>query len=223
MRAALPPPPPDQVTVRTWPFFGDPLDQDESGTCVAHAGAHAIHCGPISHRKFLDRWALYRLIVTLDEFPDNDHEANEPDNNKLVYGSSGLGGAKALEKMGLISEYKWALGDLNAAIAWVLTRGPVMVGTNWYSSMFTPTPEGLIKISPGSHNAGGHEYLWRGVDMRRGLAEIVNSWGPQWNAHATGRWGTARIRPGHAVVPLEVLERLIVREDGDAVSIIEKK
>jgi len=207
--------------LKTWEFLRDPLNQDETGTCGGHAGAHAIHCAPISHRGFLNPFDLYREAVGLDEYLDNESDANEQDNMKLQAGTSGTGVAKALAKRGLITDYLWA-AEMRDAILWVLTRGPVMVGSNWYSSMFVPTPEGFVKISRTAPRVGGHEYLWRAVDVPRGVGEFVQSWGPKWNAHPTGRWQHTHVRPGHFLMDLDTLERLF-REDGDAVSIREKR
>lgn len=205
---------------KTWGFRGAPLDQGNTGTCVAHAAAHFIHASPFSHRKFIDPFKLYRELVLLDEYPENDHEAEEQSVSGLQMGSSGTGGAKALHKRGLISEYLWAQ-RMEDAITWVLTRGPVMLGTNWYNSMFQATPDGMLKIAAGSGIAGGHEWLIRGADKKKGRALMVNSWGPGWGG-GTGKWTAgAKIPGGHAVVDFETLARLF-HEDGDAVSCLEK-
>lgn len=218
---AAPPPALPVPDLRTWPFSGIPLDQGETGTCTTHAAAHFLHCGPLPHRGFLNPFDLYRETVLLDEYTDNDAEATGPI-EKMQGGSSGTGAAKALEKRGLISEYLWAdtLADLTL---WVLTRGPVMVGTNWYRGMFEPTPEGFVKIPQRDRIAGGHEWLIRAVDVRRGVAEAVNSWGIlRFNAAPTGKWGGSKLRPGHFLIDMNTLERLF-HEDGDVVSCIEKK
>jgi hypothetical protein len=222
MRRLLAEPPPTLPVpdLKTWDFLGEPLDQGKTATCTAHAGAHMIHAAPIRHRGFLNPWQLYREVVLFDEYLENDIESTEADNQKLQAGSSGTGVAKAIEKRGLISEYLWA-AEMRDALLWVLTRGPVMIGTNWYRSMFKPTPEGFVKIGSTSPIAGGHEWLLRGVDMKRGVALAVNSWGPDWNAAATGRWVRAHVRPGHFLIDFGTLERLF-NEDGDAVSALEK-
>lgn len=226
MRRLLAEPPPALPVpdLKTWGFLGNPLNQGETGTCTAHAGAHFLHAAPILHRGFVDPWKLYREVVLADEYGENDHEATAPEvpgHLNMQSGSSGTGVAKALEKRGLISEYLWA-DELRDALLWILTRGPVMVGSNWYSSMFDPTAEGFLKISPAARLEGGHEWILRGADMKRGVALAVNSWGAGWNANATGRWVRARVRPGHFLVDFAVLERLF-QEDGDAVSALEKR
>jgi hypothetical protein len=206
--------------LKTWDFRGYPLDQGNTGTCTAHAAAHFIHSAPLSHRGFMDPFALYREIVLLDEWTDNDREAQGPISG-MQGGSSGTGAAKALEKRGLISEYLWA-AEMRDAILWLLTRGPVMVGSNWYSSMFTATKEGFVKITQAASIAGGHEWILRAADTRRAVCLGVNSWGADWNRDATGLWVRARLRPGQFLIDFGTLERLFL-EDGDAVSAIERR
>lgn len=203
---------------KTWTFKGNVvLDQGASGTCTGHAGVHFIHCAPLSHKAFLDPYKLYREAVLLDEYSNNDGDATLQPDSALQGGSSGTGIAKALAKRDLIqAEYVWG-STSREAIEWVLTRGPVMMGSNWYESMFNPTLEGFVKITPGTTLAGGHEYVIRGVDQRRAIAELVNSWGSRWNA-GPGK----KTRPGFFLMDFETLERLF-NEDGDAVSCLEKK
>jgi hypothetical protein len=205
------------IIQKTWGFKGVALDQGNTGTCTGHAGAHFIHCSPISHRGFLDPFALYREAVLLDEYDDNDDDATKITNAGLQAGSSGTGVAKALSRRELITEYLWAQ-RFEDAITWVLTRGPVMVGSNWYSSMMNVSPAGHLVISPGAGIVGGHEWLIRGANKKRGLALVVNSWGPAWGG--VGRWESAKVRPGHALIDFATLARLF-HEDGDAVSAIE--
>jgi len=202
---------------KTWTFKGPMvLDQGGSGTCTGHAGVHFIHAAPLSHKAFLDPYALYREAVLLDEYTDNDGDANCV-GAACQAGSSGTGIAKALAKRDLIqAEYVWG-STSREAIEWVLTRGPVMMGSNWYDGMFNPTLEGFVKIKPNDTIAGGHEYVIRGVDQRRAVAELVNSWGTRWNG-GTGK----KCRAGFFLMDFETLERLF-SEDGDAVSCLEKK
>jgi hypothetical protein len=208
--------------VRTWGFYGSVLDQRSTSTCTGHAGSHFIHCEPLAHRGFLNPFALYREAVARDEYHENDREATELDDDKLVTGSSGTGVAKALRDRGLIEgAFLWA-SEMRDALLWVLTRGPVMVGSNWYSSFGEPTPEGFIKITSSARVIGGHEYLIRGVDMPRGVALAVNSWGPDWNSRSEGRWGKQPLKDGHFLIDHGTLDRLF-DEEGDGVSALEKR
>jgi len=91
----------------------------------------------------------------------------------------------------------------------ILTKGPVVVGTNWYMDMFTPVVKtGYLEI--GGSIAGGHSYYLPGVDFHRanpdgthGAVRMVNSWGPGWG------------EKGRAWMTMADLDRLI-KEDGEA-------
>lgn len=217
MAAMLPGPTAPLPTNKRWNFRGAVLDQGSTQTCTAHAAAHFYRAEPIQHRRDINPYDLYREGVLLDEWKQNDIEATYPD-SKLQWGSSGRGMVKALEARGLIQEYRWA-STLREATEWVLTRGPVLIGTNWYHDFEQPTREGFVtfKSQKGGGVAGGHETLLRGVDTTKGIALVVNSWGPGWNS------GKAKKCPkGHFLISFEDLERLF-HEDGDAVSPIEKK
>lgn len=202
-------------TKKTWAFDGSVLDQRSSGTCTGHAGAHFIHCAPLRHKGFLNPFTLYREAVLLDEYGDNDGDATITDDMALDGGSSGTGVAKALDRRGLLTEYVWG-STLAEIVRWVQSRGPVMLGSNWYSSMFNPTLEGFVKIAPNATIDGGHEFVLRGVDTSRGIGNLINSWSPRWNS-GPGK----KCRPGHFLASFETLERLM-HEDGDGVSAIEK-
>lgn len=176
------------------------LDQGQEPTCVGNARTHDLAASPEPLKlqtgaPFDEHFAvgLYNKAQMLDEWPGEDYE-----------GTSVLAGAKAASELGFIGEYRWAFDhdDLLKAIAFV---GPAVVGTNWYNSMFSPGPYGILDVDPSSGVAGGHSYLLRGVIAnedykrklvggskrnRRGvsLLRMTNSWGRNW-----GRDGDAFI------------------------------
>ena len=99
-------------------------------------------------------------------------------------GSSGLGAAKALKKLGLATGYTHAfsLDALKSA----LQAGPVMVGTVWLESMFDPDPKaGFVKVDRRSQVAGGHEYVLSAYDAARQAFRIDNSWGESWGLNGS--------------------------------------
>lgn len=122
---------------------------------------------------------LYSLATHLDaipgEYPPNDT------------GSSGIGVAKALVKLGLATTYQHAFSL--AAVNSALQAGPVLIGIPWYNSCYTPDATGLIKVDAGSGTAGGHELLitaWDGSDRYR----VANSWGTGWGIMGYGYLNT---------------------------------
>jgi len=144
-----------------------------------------------------------------DPWPSNDDEANLPDGDTgLDEGTSVRAGAEAVTAFGLLKSYVWAFA-LQPAVEWVLTEGPVVLGTNWYSS-FRPDAESIIRITADATVVGGHAYLWRGVDARRALALCSNSWGDDWG------------KSGDFYLPFRDLERLI-HEDGEVCSAVQQK
>lgn len=196
-------------TAHTWRIAPTALNQGHTGTCVGHGWDNFLRSAPTRTTKDADRlrWDIYRAAVPIDEWPDNDGEAALPDNDPgMQSGTSVRAGAQAVTNMGRLKSYLWAF-ELQPALEWVLTEGPVVLGVNWYSS-FSPDKEGICRITPTATVAGGHCFLWRGADTRRGLARCSNSWGDAWGLS------------GDFYLPLRDVERLI-HEQGEACTAVE--
>ena len=118
---------------------------------------------------------VYKLATTLDDI----RGSYPPDDT----GSSGLGAAKALKKLGLATGYTHAfsLDALKSA----LQSGPVMVGTVWLDSMFDPTAAGNITVDRKSQVAGGHEYVLSAYDANARQFRADNSWGESWGVRGS--------------------------------------
>jgi hypothetical protein len=188
---------------RYWPFPFPPLDQGPYGTCVGHGWKHDLMCAPgRAIKPDVDPTAL----TVYYEACDNDEWAAN-DNHDLDFGTSVRGGAIALQKRGLLTNYYWAT-DLATAIEYVLTQGPVVIGINWYDSMFYPDSSDTIRV--GGSIAGGHCLLVQGANSQSGHVRLVNSWGPSWGNN------------GRVWLPFEDLERLI-REDGEVCAATEPR
>lgn len=112
-------------------------------------------------------------------------------------GSNGVSVAKVLQEWGVIDEYRHAFGlqDLLSA----LQTGSAIMGSNWYSSMFSPV-NGLVSIN--GYVAGGHEFTAVAVDTRLQLIRFANSWGSSWGDR------------GYFSMTYATVERLLA-EDGD--------
>lgn len=174
-------------------WWGNQFDQPQ---CVGYAWTHWLEDGPVAQPgipPIVDPAFLYAAAQKVDEWPGEGYE-----------GTSVRAGAKVLQSMGFISEYRWAtsLADIVDA---VLHIGPVVVGTNWYSNMFDYELEApytnTIDVSGGL--AGGHAWLLNGYDEARGVLRGKNSWGRGWG------WG------GSFMIKMEDVERLL-NEDGEA-------
>lgn len=193
---------------KTWGINKTALDQGETGTCVGHGWRNFLRCAPIRTTAAKpSAFDIYRSAVLKDPWPDNDDEANLPDGDPgLDTGTSVRAGAEALDELGFLKSYVWSF-SLQPAVEWVLTLGPVVLGTNWYSS-FRPDAGGIVRISADASVVGGHCYLWRGVDTRRALALCSNSWGDGWG------------KSGDFYLPFRDLERLIL-EEGEVCSAVQ--
>jgi hypothetical protein len=197
-------------TRKLWSIPSTALDQGKTGTCVGHAWRNFLRCAPEKYtEKKPSAFDIYRDAVLRDPWKDNDNEAKLPDHDKkLDSGTTVRAGAQALEAKGRLESYVWAF-SLQTAVEWVLTEGPVVLGTNWYTS-FDPDEEGIIRITPTAKVDGGHAYLMRGADTKRALARCCNSWGDVWGVS------------GDFYLPFRDLERLI-HEEGEACAAVEKK
>ena len=193
-------------TRKTWAIAAKNLDQGDFGTCVGNGWANFLRCAPIQTTAD-ESMALkiYDAAITLDEWTDNDNDTDRQ------MGTSVRAGAEAVTNMGRLKSYLWAF-ELQPAVEWVLTMGPVVLGTNFYTSMFRPDAQGIVQIKPRDRIEGGHCYLWRGVDTKKALAHCVNSWGDSWNP----------VMSGDFLIPLRDVERLI-HEDGEVSTAVQKK
>lgn len=159
-----------------WRHYGPVLDQGQVGSCTGNAAAQALNTKPFhvvgsACLKEPDAVALYTLATQLDSYP-----GSYPDQDT---GSDGLSVAKAAQQKGYITGYQHSFGLDHLLSA--LQFGPSIVGTVWTNDMFYPDAEGFVKPTGG--DAGGHEYLCSGVNMKYRFLRFLNSWSPLWGKH----------------------------------------
>lgn len=172
-------------------FFGN---QGQNPYCVGFAWVHWLSNHPV--RQWVNPEGVYHVAQRFDEWPGEDYE-----------GTSVRAGAKVLQSLGFISEYRWGF-DLPSIVATVLEVGPVVFGTDWYEGMSEPDKYGYL--NPTGQILGGHAYLVNGVDTRRQRFRIKNSWGQDWGIK------------GRAYLSFADAEKLIT-EGGEACLAIEIK
>lgn len=137
-----------------------------SHNCVAFSWAQWANFSPVN-----DNWAddvahtLYYEIKVIDGEPGQED------------GSSVHSGAVAIKNRKRLSTYVWA-STVDEIAQWVLAKGPVTVGTDWYDSMFGPDANFFVR--PTGNIAGGHAYLIVGVDTLKRFFTCANSWGTSW-------------------------------------------
>lgn len=188
-----------EVRKRMWRWGLPLLDQGPTPRCVGFSAYELLRCSPIRNKpsSYFTPAKIYNGAQQNDEWPGEDYE-----------GSSVRGAMKFLHKEGFISEYKWAF-DAETLLNYVLTCGPMNVGTNWYEKMDDVDSHGYIW--PEGGEPAGHAWLIIGVDRdaknpdgTQGRATMLNSWG-KWGIKGTGR----------AHLTFESIAKLIA-EDGEA-------
>lgn len=166
--------------------------------CVAYAWLHWMEDGPISYNlrspavRRKPQWTpleVYREAQQVDEWPGERYN-----------GTSVRAGAKVLRARGVISSFYWAW-DVDTLLRAVDVLGPVVMGTNWYTSMFRPDSTGLVKVQ--GRVEGGHAWVVNGYNRNRGLVRAKNSWGRGWG------------KKGYFYLSIDDLARLL-SEQGDA-------
>jgi hypothetical protein len=166
-----------------WSDAAPILNQGSIGGCVGWTGADILNTDmfkPVRDKfnkgqYFTDADGLrfYELATRCDSIPGN----YPPDDT----GSSGLGLAKALTKLGLIDKYEHGFG-MDHLFSGIMTQ-PIAMGTLWTNDMFNPDSEGIVHVGQltDSNIAGGHEWMLRGIDMERELGLARNHWAANWD------------------------------------------
>lgn len=163
--------------------YGSVLNQGQLGACTGFTGAHNLNSAPMRSIftllksptfKAEDAISFYSGATARDPFPG----VYPPDDT----GSSGLAVAQELQARGHVKLYEWAFGFQHGL--GVISQRPLMQGSYWTYNMFYPTIDGQVRPTGG--DAGGHEYLWMGVELRSKTTRsdnrswFLNSWGAEW-------------------------------------------
>lgn len=179
-------------------------DQGRSSECVVYSWSHWLEDGPVIQNVILGRQKpmfntteFYEKCQLWDQIPGNDYD-----------GTTVRAGAKVLQKLGIIGEYRWAK-TIDEVIAVVTHIGPMVVGTRWTQNMGRPTSHRYIMRPTGNEN-GHHAYLINGIDNNKELFRIKNSWGRNWADR------------GHAYMSFRNFER-VLDDRGEACVAFENK
>lgn len=171
------------------------LNQADTPHCVGFSCAGFGNCLPVDdeYRDDDGHWFYYRA----KEF---DGEAGAEN------GSCMRSGALALRLKGRINAFAFAK-NIWEIIAWIQSKGPLLIGTNWYEGMFDPDKAGYVK--PTGLLAGGHAYLLTGFKPLTLTFTFANSWGAQWGLKGMFKmrlWDFARLlsEDGEAVAAVEL-------------------
>lgn len=190
--------PAEEIPLRgyTW-AVGQWFDQGREGACVGFGFAHELVAKPrvSTNVTAATARAIYHNAQREDPWDGGSYPGAFP----FYEGTAVDAGASVLKKAGHYTEYRWAHTEREMAVT-VGYKGPVVIGINWYTGMFTPNQDGFLEVT--GQIEGGHCILVHGFSPKRGLYKLWNSWGPDW-----GVGGTAYVSRGD-------MARLIA-ENGD--------
>lgn len=159
--------PPVAITGARYWSPGPVLDQGAKPECVGYGWRGWLTASPIRTRTVQPLPSeIYRQAQLVDEWDGQDYD-----------GTSVRAGAKVIAALGHIQRYLWAGHELDVR-QWIHQEGPVVMGTNWYGSMFEPDRSGMVHIE--GQIAGGHCYLITGHSALRRAYRCQNSWGTIW-------------------------------------------
>lgn len=189
------------VTFRYWSDSTWRGDQGNTPQCVGYSAVHRIENSPRTYPAagpIIAPKKLYDFAQANDEWPGADYD-----------GTSCRAGAKAALAFGFISEYQ-RVETMEDFKRLLLTRGGVIVGTDWTDDMFNPiwlkdrAGVGRWTLKPTGDLAGGHAWLVNGINLPGNVGRMLQSWGPSWGDNA------------HAWIDLDDLYDLVYMHDGDA-------
>jgi hypothetical protein len=160
----------------TW-SVGKVLDQGSEGACVGFGWSHELLARPaiVAGVSDASALALYHEAKHLDEWEGDDYE-----------GTSVLAGAKVVRAAGFMESYHWAF-SLEEIVLAVGYRGPVVMGTNWWSSMWDTDINGWFPAGISGDKVGGHCWLAHSVHVGRKEFLCRNSWGVDWGFYGDFR------------------------------------
>lgn len=144
---------------------GESTNQGREGACVGFGWGNWHNCKPKGYINQVDNsycFGLYHRAQELDPFPGTDYE-----------GTTVRAGAKVAQERGLLGTYIWARSILELD-AWLLSKGPVVLASNWYNSMDGITGN-FVPVNTSSGVRGGHCYLVYG--LKDDVYHCQNSWG----------------------------------------------
>lgn len=145
---------------------GPIMDQKSSPFCVGFAWKQWLASAPVMTKDGPTAAEIYGAAQQLDELPGDQYS-----------GTTVRGGAKALEALGYIKEYRWAY-DAATVRDFILTQGTVVFGCNWYSKMTNTSFLNYMK--PEGKFVGGHAVLVVGWSDDKEAFRICSSWGTRW-------------------------------------------
>lgn len=185
---------------RVWTTRTEPLDQGREGACVGFSCAGELAAKPYAYEVTNSTaQKIYQAARAVDQSEGRYYRS----------GATVLAGAKACQRANYFTKYGWNFG-IDDTINWLVRRGPVVLGINWYESMYDTTYQGLIMAD--GPIAGGHAIMangfWPAHPTFGDVLVLTNSWGRGWGLN------------GRGYLPVETATRLLA-EDGESLAIVD--
>jgi hypothetical protein len=164
-----------RTKTQVWDLPSHLLNQGSTNSCVGHSCAHFILAAPIMNVS-VDPIATWHKAQELDEIPGNEGTNG---------GTSVRAGFKALQSQDLITgDYRWA-SNAGDTLRFILNRGPVVIGSQWYPGMSQPQ-NGMLRLTGTPDPNMGHAYLLFGFSSDQDAFLVANSWGTSWGINGMG-------------------------------------
>lgn len=180
IRAALP----EAVALPDHHYFWDSGwwgDQGQDPHCVAFAWMHWVEDAPITRPEtkgypLIEPEVVYNAAQLVDEWEGENYA-----------GTSVRAGAKVLQTLGLIAEYRWAF-SVDEVLASLASESPVVLGVDWFASMLHTdsqtdadgTRRQRLVVDQASGVIGGHALIANGYNLAGRVVRLKNSWGRDW-------------------------------------------
>jgi len=164
----------DPMTQSQVHALGPILNQGKTQTCVGHGWTLFVTSAPKLTSPGPDPFRIYHEAQQLDDIPGEEPK---------YFGTTVRAGAEAMQQDGWIKgDYVWA-EDARVLWKYVLTRGPVVFGSDWFEGMSHPNSNAIVDLS--GARVGGHCYLCYGVSASDRAFLCANSWGTNWGDGGT--------------------------------------
>ena len=192
--------PPARVK-KTWRYPDVRINQGSEGHCVGFGWSNELAGDPVRIGNVDDSFAhgMFRAAQAIDL----------EEGRNFTDGATVLAGAKAVQRLGYMEEYRWAFG-IDDVLSALISQGPVVLGIDWLDGMYETRPSGLVDVS--GSVVGGHCItlfgynpgirLWKeGFGLKKfEVVAWVNSWGPTYGKRGIG------------YVKVEDLEKLLAQQ-----------
>ena len=161
-----------------WGFNAPVLDQGNVGSCTGNAVTQFLNTdfaiGRSKRKSYLTEDDAVKIYTAATVYDDPVFPGNYP---TVDTGSNGDFACVGAVQLGYLSGFGNICPDLASIVA-ALGKQPLIVGSQWTYSMFSPDYRGFVEAT--GDLVGGHEYLMLGYDAPGRYFTFLNSWSEKW-------------------------------------------